>query len=122
MSEVSESILLSTKKKNNVAADYTAFDDEFISYINAALAELHQLGIGPAEGLQIEDESTLWTEFYEDPRLNAAQAFIGLRVRLLFDPPATSFAITAMEDQLREMGWRLMAAQQDIEKEEETVS
>lgn len=121
MSEVSESILLSTKKKNNVAREYTAFDDDFISYINAALAELNQLGIGPAEGLQIEDETTLWTEFYEDPRLNAVQAFVGLRVRLLFDPPATSFAISMMEDQLREMGWRLVVAQEDIEREEEAV-
>lgn len=122
MSEVSESILLSTKKKNNVAADYTAFDDDFVSYINAALAELNQLGIGPAEGLQIEDDATLWTEFYEDPRLNAIQTFVGLRVRLLFDPPATSFAITMMEDQLKEMGWRLLIAQEDIEREEETAS
>jgi hypothetical protein len=121
MSEVSESILLSTKKKNNVPADYTAFDDDFISYINAALSELNQHGIGPAEGLAIEDESTLWTDFYEDPRLNAVQTFVGLRVRLLFDPPATSFAINMMEEQLKEMGWRLVTAQEDIEKEQEAV-
>lgn len=118
MSEISESILLSTKKKNNVASDYTAFDDDFVSYINAALAELNQLGIGPAEGLQIEDESSEWTEFYDDPRLNAVQTYVGLRVRLLFDPPATSFAITMMEDQLKEMGWRLVVAMEDITAEE----
>lgn len=118
MSEVSESILLSTKKKNNVAADYTAFDDDFISYINAALAELNQLGIGPAEGLFIEDKYNTWDEFYVDPRLNAVQTFVGLRVRLMFDPPATSFAITMMEDQLKEMGWRLLVAQEDINAEE----
>lgn len=121
MSEVSESILLSTKKKNNVAAEDTAFNDDFLSYINAALAELNQLGIGPAEGLAIEDESTLWTEFYEDPRLNGIQTFVGLRVKLLFDPPATSFAITMIEDQLREMGWRLVVAMEDIEREQEAV-
>ena len=118
MSEVSESILLSTKKKNNVAAEYTAWDDDFISYINAALAELNQLGIGPAEGLQIEDSSTTWDEFYEDPRLNSIQTFVGLRVRLLFDPPPTSFAISMMEEQLKEMGWRLLVAQEDITAEE----
>lgn len=118
MSEVSESILLSTKKKNNVAADYTAFDDDFISYINAALAELNQLGIGPAQGLRIEDEFSTWDEFYTDPRLSAVESFVGLRVRLLFDPPATSFAINMMEDQLKEMGWRLLVAQEDITREE----
>jgi len=118
MSDVSESIMLSTKKKNNVAADYVAFDDDFVSYINAALSELNQLGVGPEEGLQIEDSSTTWDEFYDDPRLNGIQAFVGLRVRLLFDPPPTSFAIQMMENQLIEMGWRLLAAQTDIEKEE----
>lgn len=118
MSEVSESILLSTKKKCNVAPELTAYDEEIISYINAALAELNQLGIGPAEGLQIEDADAAWAEFYEDPRLNAIQTFVGLRVRLLFDPPQTSFAINMMEEQLKEMAFRLQVAQEDIETEE----
>jgi hypothetical protein len=118
MSEVSESILLSTKKKVNIPADYTAWDDDIVSYINAALAELNQYGVGPVEGLQIEDADTAWTEFYEDPRLNAIQTFVGLRVRLLFDPPPTSFAINMMEEQLKEMGWRLLVAQEDITAEE----
>jgi hypothetical protein len=121
MSEVSESILLSTKKKCNVAPEFTAFDDELISYINVALADLNQLGIGPAEGFQIEDQDSLWTEFYEDPRLNAVQTYVGLKVRLLFDPPQTSFAITMQEDQLREMGFRLQVAQEDIETEEAAI-
>lgn len=118
MSEVSESILLSTKKKCSVAPELTAFDDEIISYINGALADLNQLGIGPAEGLQIEDADTVWSEFYEDPRLNAVQNFVGLKTRLLFDPPPTSFAINMMEDQLKEMAFRLQVAQEDIETEE----
>ena len=121
MSEVTESILLSTKHKCNVAPELTAFDAQFVSYINAALAELNQLGIGPVEGLQIEDKETSWVEFYEDPRLNAVQTFVGLRVRLLFDPPATSFAINMMEEQLKEMAFRLMVAQEDIETEETAV-
>lgn len=118
MSEISESILLSTKKKNNLAADYVAFDDDIISYINAALADLTQIGIGPSGGYFIEDEFATWDEFYTDPRLNSVQTYVGLKVRLLFDPPPTSFAIQMMNDLLEEMGWRLQMAQEDLDREE----
>lgn len=117
MSEISDSILLSTKKKNNLSPDYTAFDDDIISYINAALADLNQIGIGLSMGYQIEDEFATWDEFYTDPRLNAVQTFVGLKVRLLFDPPATSFAISMMQDQLNEMAWRLQITQEDLDRE-----
>jgi hypothetical protein len=30
-----------------------------------------------------------------------------LRVRQLFDPPATSFLITAVNDQIKELEWRI---------------
>lgn len=118
MSEVTDSILLSIKKINNVAADYTAFDDDFILFINSALSDLNQLGIGPAAGFFIESEDDLWEDFVEDePRLNQLKTYIGLKVRLLFDPPGNSFAIEMMERQLDELGWRLRVSQEDIDEE-----
>lgn len=120
MAEVLESILLSIKKLNNVAADYTAFDNDFILYINSALSDLNQVGIGPLEGFAIETEDDVWEDFLEDKiRLNAVKTFIGLKVRLYFDPPASSFAIAMMEKQLDEHLWRLKAVQEDIATEEE---
>jgi hypothetical protein len=119
MSTVTDSILLSIKKLNNVPADYTAFDDDFILYINSALSDLHQIGIGPQQGFQILDENDLWDDFVEEePRLNQIKTFIGLRVRLFFDPPASSFAIGMMEKQLEEQLYRLKLAQDDINAEE----
>ena len=118
MSDVSESILLSTKKKCNVAPEFTAFDDELTSYINSALANLNQLGIGPLEGLRIEDADSIWGEFYEDTRLSACETYVGLTTKLLFDPPATSFGINMIQEQIKEMGFRLQTAQEDIEREE----
>ena len=120
MSEVTESILLSIKKLNNVAADYTAFDDDFVLYINSALSDLNQLGIGPAEGFVVESQDEFWEDFVEnEPRLNQLKTYIGLKVRLLFDPPASSFAIEMMEKQLDELAWRLKVSQEDIDVEEE---
>lgn len=121
MSEVSESILLSTKKKCNIMPDFTAFDDEIISYINSALSDLNQLGVGPAGGLWVEDEFASWSDFYTDPRLSSVESYVGLKVKLLFDAPPTSFAINMIKDQINEMGFRLQVAQEDIEREQEAV-
>lgn len=119
MSTVTDSILLSIKKLNNVPADYTAFDDDFVLYINSALSALHQVGIGPLEGFQIFDKNDLWDDFVgEDPRLNQVKTFVGLHVRLMFDPPPSSFAIAMMEKQLDEHLNRLKYAQDDINAEE----
>lgn len=119
MPEVQESILLSIKKLNNVAPDNTGFDDDFVMWINSALADLNQVGVGPVEGLAIEDEETLWDEFIDDARLNQVKTYIGLKVNLYFDPPNNSFGIQMKEKQLEEHLVRLLMAQNDINAAEE---
>lgn len=105
---MSESILRSTKKILGLDADYTAFDHDIITHINTALSILNQLGVGPVDGYMIEDASTTWDLFLgDDVNLNTVKSYVYLRVRLLFDPPTTSYMITAMQDQLRELEWRL---------------
>lgn len=102
------SILLSTKKILGVAESYTVFDLDIITHINAAFTILTQLGLGPTEGFMIEDDATVW-EDYPDPmdQLNLIKTYIFLKVRMLFDPPTTSFLIGAMNDQIKEYEWRL---------------
>lgn len=120
MPEVLESILYSIKKLNNVAAEYTAFDADFVMHINSALGTLNQLGIGPAEGFEITGPDETWEDFFDgEPKLNGVKTYVGLAVRLLFDPPASSFAIGMMQDQLKEFANRLMWAQEDIDEAEE---
>lgn len=110
---MSESILTSTKKILGLDADYTAFDFDVITHINTALTTLHQLGIGPPNGFAIIDEAASWDEILTfdgvnaDLLLNSVKTYIYLRVRSYFDPPTTSYMIKAVEDQLRELEWRL---------------
>ena len=105
---MSESILESTKKILGIEADYTAFDMDIIMHINSALATLHQLGIGPDEGFMIEDVSAEWGDLLDDdPRLNQVKSYIYLKVRVVFDPPTTSFALAAFEKQIEEHEWRI---------------
>lgn len=106
-----KSILTNVKKMLGLDKDYDAFDMDVIIHINSVFSTLSQLGIGPVNGFMIEDDILTWDDFFEesDPRLNSVKTYVYLRVRLLFDPPATSFAITAMEKQIQELEWRLNA-------------
>ena len=103
------SILTSTKKILGIAEDYTVFDLDVITHINSAFSTLTQLGVGPAEGFMIEDETAVWTDFIvdADPQYNSVKSYVYLRTRLLFDPPTTSYLIAAFNDQLKELEWRL---------------
>jgi len=103
-----QSILNSTKKILGIAADYDAFDLDIMTHINTALSTLTQLGIGPPEGYMIEEPDDAWGDFIEDDiNLNPVKSYVFLRVRQLFDPPATSYLVTAMEKQIQEFEWRL---------------
>jgi|SRR3954451_20580782 hypothetical protein len=105
-----QSILTSTKKILGIADDYIAFDHDVIVHINSTFSTLTQLGLGPISGFQIEDATSVWADFIGEPydfQYNAVKSYVYLKVRMLFDPPATSYIITAMEKQIQELEWRL---------------
>ena len=103
-----QSILKSTKKNLGIDPSYDAFDDQIIMHINSVFSTLQQLGVGPVGGYMIEDDTAVWDDFLaDDPRYNSIKTYMYLRIRLIFDPPATSFAIAAMEKQAEELEWRM---------------
>jgi hypothetical protein len=109
-----ESILKSTKKILGIADDYTAFDLDIITHINAAFSILDQLGVGPEGGFFIEDEVATWNDFLAPSnQLNLVRTYVFLKVRHLFDPPTTSFLIEATEKQIKEYEWRLNVFRED---------
>lgn len=111
-----QSILTSTKKILGIAADYTAFDLDIITHINAAFSTLTQLGVGPADGFMIEDASAVWEDYIENEgQLNTIKSYVFLKVRQLFDPPTTSYLITATEKQIAEFEWRLNVSRESTE-------
>lgn len=104
---MSNSILQSTKKTLGLAEDYTAFDQDIIMHINSVFSTLLMLGVGPETGFVIEDETDTWEEFTTDVRLNSVKSYMYLKVRLLFDPPSTSFVLSALQEQIKELEWRM---------------
>lgn len=115
---MAQSILEDTKKLLNVPSEHTVFDQDIKIHINTALATLHQLGVGPPEGFEVVDSTAEWSEFISGIPLNSVKSYVYARVRLLFDPPATSFGITAIENQIKELEWRLQVVATPIEPTE----
>lgn len=102
------SILKSIKKVVGVGADDPSFDVDILMHINSIFSTLTQVGIGPDAGFAIEDDTPTWSTFLgDDPRLNSVKSYISLRVRLLFDPPTTSYVLNAWKEQIQEFEWRL---------------
>jgi hypothetical protein len=102
------SILISTKKILGITESYTAFDLDIITHINSTFSILNQLGVGPEAGFMIEDEVAVWDDLEVPIRqLSLIKTYVFLKVRLLFDPPTTSFLIEATNKQIEEYEWRL---------------
>lgn len=110
------SILSSTKKILGIGEAYTAFDLDILTHINATLAILNDLGIGPDPMIVVGDASTEWSELQlPDNQLSMVRTYVFLKVRMLFDPPSTSFHIEAMNKQIEQLEWRLNVIQEVID-------
>lgn len=112
---MTDSILNSTKKILGLDATYTPFDLDIITHINATFSVLSQLGIGPTNGFYISDSTVGWDEFdVPENQMRLVQTYLFLKVRMLFDPPTTSYLIEAMNNQIKEFEWRLNVLREDV--------
>lgn len=101
------SILLSIKKLLGLDQNYNAFDTDVMISINTVFNILYQLGVSK-KPFFITGETETWTDYLGDRAdLEAVKSLVYLRVRLLFDPPATGVLHEAMERQVKELEWRL---------------
>jgi hypothetical protein len=111
-----ESILNSTKKILGVDPGDTSFDLDIITHINSSFSVLNDLGIGPVNGYAIEDEADVWADIgiTSVPMLNLLKTCIYLQVRMLFDPPVTSYLQAAFKAQIDEHIWRLSEMRENV--------
>ena len=102
-----ESILTSIKKLLGITEDYEIFDQDLIIHINSIFTILKQMGIGPKSTFRVTGKNEAWSEFIKDKDIESVKSFVYLRVRLLFDPPASSSAIESINKMISELEWRL---------------
>lgn len=109
-----ESILGSIKKLLGIHEDDTTFDMDVMIHINSAILALTENGIGPQNGFAIKGSTEKWSDFLgSSSLLEASKTFIYLTVKLVFDPPTSSFVIDAYQKQLNEIIWRLNIIEDD---------
>lgn len=103
-----ESVLNSIKKLHGISEDDTSFDTDLIIHINSTLMALNQIGLGPVEGFFIEDSTTTWLEFVENRFIaEAVASYVYVKVRLVFDPPASPTVVDALRSSAKENEWRI---------------
>lgn len=103
-----DSILTSIKQQLGIVEDYDAFDNELIIHINSVLRILNQMGVGKT-GFNISDSSSTWSDFlgaYEKD-LSDVKTYVYLKVRTIWDPPTVGSHVTAMENMIKELEWRI---------------
>lgn len=123
-----ESILITIKKLLGLTEEYTHFDQDIIIHINTILMGLTQIGVGPAEGFIIYDESATWKDYLGDQvtelnaiGIEAVKTYLYLKVRMLFDPPLSSSVAEAINSNIRELEWRINLVVDPHEVPEEVV-
>ena len=107
-------VLSSIKTQLGVAEDDSNFDTDLVIFINDALFDVKMLGPGkPGVTLKINTE-TEWSELFDDSETSSAvEEFIYLTVKLVFDPPQTSYGIAAIERKIKKKSWMLTVAEDE---------
>lgn len=102
-----DSILNSIKKKLGIESSDTNFDDELIFHINSVLGICYQLGVGPKDKpYRIIDASNTWYDFMQGDQIDTVQDYVFAKVKIIFDPPTSSFVLAAYQDLAKEFEWR----------------
>lgn len=100
-------ILASIKKLLGPGEGYDYFDKDIVLHINSAFSRLCQLGVGPKTPFKIKDGSEKWSDFIEDGQQEDVKQYVSLKVKKIFDPPANSFLMEALNEEIDKLEWLL---------------
>lgn len=103
-----DSILNTVKRMNGINEDYKEFDVDIITFTNAALGILVQIGVGPSTGFEIKDEMAVWSDIIPENRnLSMIKSYIALQVGSMFDPNQSSSIAEARRQKIAELEARI---------------
>lgn len=113
------SILDSTKKQLPIEIEDTDFDEEVIIYINGVFPLLIDMGASKVASFKIIDRTSEWSDFVKDvgdkteSLISLVDMYMFLKVKLLFDPPASSASITILKESIDEYASYIIAKVED---------
>jgi len=101
-------ILSSTKELLGIPDAATEFDSQLVLQINSVLTTLHEIGFSEDVYQTTLTDGDLEEYIPDDEAIRAkVQMYIFTKVRLVFDPPTSSFVLTALQATAAEYEWRL---------------
>lgn len=99
-------ILSDMRSVLGIEPDCDEFDTDLLLHINSSIMTLSQI---IDVMLPEVDASTEWAALCSVEHYQAVRTWLSLELRIVFDPPATSFALSAIQDKATELLWRLEA-------------
>lgn len=115
--DVTDSILLSTKKLLGIDPTMDMFDLDVTMNVNSALANLNQIGIGPHEGFYVNGPAETWTEFLGHNNMTVLQnvkQYVYIWVKRVFDPPGATNHLAALDNTIKELEWRISTGREEV--------
>lgn len=104
-----DSILNSIKKLHGISPEDTSFDTDIIIHINSALMILNDLGVGPAGGFFITNSTLTWYDYVPNKVIaESIKSYVYIKVRLVFDPPASPTVVDALRSSAQEYECRIL--------------
>ncbi len=119
--KLSNSILLTVKKMLGLDTSYNVFDMDVMIGINSAFSTLYQLGAPINRDFMVTGDKQKWSDLMEERywhRLSFIPQYVYLKVRVIFDPPTSSFVLDAYNKQISELEWRINDEIENIWEEE----
>lgn len=104
-----ESILDSIKQLLGIAKEDDAFDNDILVNINSVFSTLYQLGVGTKEHYFVTNGEETWIAIFaeEQDLIDFIKLYTYMKVRVIFDPPTSSFVLESLNKQIQEIEWRI---------------
>lgn len=105
---MTDSIFESVKKVVGLLGDDDSFDEDLLLHINSVVSTLRQLGLSIPADFYVRDDDQTWQNLLGEFRdLDLVKSYMAMKVRLMFDPPTSSFGLKSMEEMVKEYEWRI---------------
>ena len=105
---MANSIFNSVKKVVGLLGDDGSFDEDILLHINSVISTLRQLGLSIPADFYVLDDVQTWRDLLGEFRdLDLVKSYMAMKVRLMFDPPSSSFGLASMTEMVKELEWRI---------------
>ena len=106
---MNESILISIKELLGISTEEDFFDPQIIMHINTYIAVLAHIGLTTSKLFEVSSTSQTWDQLLGTRinNLNMVKSYVFIKVKLIFDPPPSSFVLEAYKNQATELEWRI---------------